>query len=76
MNSRSGMMMIGISRASNRKRPDKTADPNNPEQLIITVPYSLAVRSVKHLKMASKLVMYYDLVAIPLMAANIKCNGK
>ena len=35
-------------------------------------PDSLSVKSLKRLKTASKLVRYYDLVAIPLKAANMK----
>ena len=57
--------------ASNCKRPDKTQDPNNPAQLISTVPYSLSVKSLKRLKLASKLVRYYESVSIEITAASM-----
>ena len=38
----------------------------------MVAPYSLSVKSLKCLKTVSKLVRYYNLVAIPLTAANMK----
>ena len=51
---------------------DNIADPNNPALIIAVAPYPLSAKSLKRLKTASKLVRYYDLVAIPLTAANMK----
>ena len=41
----------------------------------ITVPYSLSVKSLKRLKLASKLVRYYESVSIALPATN-KSGGR
>ena len=58
--------------ASNCKRPGSTRDPNNAALLIATVPYTLSVKSLKRLKLASKLVRYYESVSIVLTANNIR----
>ena len=58
--------------SKNCKRPDKSPDPNNPGQLIDTVPYSLSVKSLKRLKIASKLVRYYQSVSIGITASNMR----
>ena len=58
--------------ASKCKRSDKTQDPNDATQLIATVPYSLSVKSLKQLKLASKLVRYYESVSITLTAADMR----
>ena len=57
--------------ASNCKHPDKTQDPNDATLLLATVSYSLSVKSLKRLKLASKLVRYYESVSIEITAANM-----
>jgi len=57
--------------ARNCKRPDKIEDPANPGQLIDTVPYPLSVKSLKRLKIASKLVRYYESVSVGITASNM-----
>ena len=42
--------------ASNCKKPDMIQDPNNVANLITQVPFPLSVKSLKRLKIASKLI--------------------
>ena len=60
--------------ASNCKKPDRIQDPNNAANLIAQVPFPLSVKSLKRLKIPSKLIRYYKLVSVPLTVINIKWN--
>ena len=42
--------------ASNCKKPDRIQDPNNAANLIAQVPFPLSVKSLKRLKIVSKLI--------------------
>ena len=58
--------------ASNCKKPDRIQDPNNAANLIAQVPFPLSIKSLKRLKIASKLIRYYKLVSVPLTVIKIK----
>ena len=56
---------------SKSKNPDRVQDPSNAANLISQVPFKVSVKSLKRLKIASKLIRYYDSVSIVLIAAKI-----
>ena len=56
---------------SNYKKPDRVQDPNNAANIIAQVPFKVSVKSLKRLKIASKLIRYYDSVSIVKSATNI-----
>ena len=56
---------------SNCKEPDRVQAPNNAANLIVQVPFKLSVKYLKRLKIASKLIRYYESVSIVISAANI-----
>ena len=57
---------------SNCKNPDRVQDTNNTANLIAQVPFKVSVKSLKRLKIAYKLIRYYDPVYIVLSATNIR----
>ena len=56
---------------NNCKKPDRIPDPENPANLIHQTTFSISVKSLKHLKAASKLIRYYNSVSIELTATKI-----
>ena len=58
--------------AYNCKKPYRIQDPNNSANLIAQVSFPLSVKSLKRLKIASKLIRYYKLVSVPLTVIKIK----
>ena len=57
---------------SNWKKPERVQDTNNAANLISQVPFKVSVKSLKCLKISSKLIRYYDSVSTVLGAANIR----
>ena len=57
---------------SNCKKPDRVQDTNNVANIISQVPFKIRVKYLKRLKIASKLIRYYDSVSIMRSAANIR----
>ena len=55
----------------NYKKPDRVQDTNNAANFNAQVPFKVSVKSLKLLKIASKLIRYYDSVSTVLSAANI-----
>ena len=56
---------------SNYKNPDRIPDPINYAQLIHQVPFPLSVKSLKRLKIASRMIHYYYSVSVDLTAPNL-----
>ena len=56
----------------NCEKPDQVQDSDNPALLVDQVPFSLSFKSLQRLKIASKLIRYYNSIPIPLTAANIR----
>ena len=53
-------------------KPDRISDPINAAQLIHQVPFPLLVKSLKRLKITSRMVCYYDSVSVDLTAPNLR----
>ena len=60
--------------ASNCKKIDRIQDPKNTANLIAQVPFPLSVKSLKRLKISSKLIRYYNSVSVTLTIINTKWN--
>ena len=57
---------------SNCRNTDKVQDPNNAANIIAQLLFKVSLKPLKRLKIASKLIRYYDSVYILLSAANIR----
>ena len=57
---------------ANSKNPDRVQYPNNAANLIAQVPFKVSVKYLNRLKIASKLIIYYESVSIVLSTANIR----
>ena len=55
---------------SNCKKPERIPDTINAAQLIHQVPFPLSVKSLKRLKIDSRMVCYYDSISVDLTAPN------
>ena len=53
-------------------QPDRIPDPANPANLINQTPFAFSFKSLKRLKAASELIIYYESVSIELTAAEIR----
>ncbi len=57
---------------ANCRRPPKIQDPANVDALIDVLPFPVPVKSLKRLKLASRLVRFYQSVDRDLTAANMR----
>ena len=60
--------------AASCRKPEQIEDPANARNLINQAPFALPVKSLKRLKIASKLIRHYEAILMEPVADNVKWN--